>query len=426
MPKTIRRLASGSAGVLAVLLCSPLSAADQAPAPVPVTPELLRMAHDEFLRCGQMAVQAGKAPPPKTLNDAKSVLGVNCMTEYNLLVSLVEVAVGRRPTIEEINQGFDSSATLLMAPSATVRATAAEEKSAKSGEATTAAQASPASCKGSVKKGLKAYNAGSFETALCHWLPKARAGDAAAQNNMGLLFERGLTADTPRSDEQAAAWFRLAAEQGLTMAMRNLAGVHVRRGASGDEETARSWIALADATDAQNRLIQEQQRAQALAILAAGLACALGGCTTPATTYAAPTPSLGYERPRSPGATAYRPLDLGDPMARVRAGSNPMGSSRLGVPGRLPLPAGSSVPAMRLCPDGSYVAGTCHMAPDGTYLGGPARVAPDGSYVEQGRVRVTPNGGYVGGNGRMILCPDGTYVTGERCVMAPNGKYIGQ
>jgi hypothetical protein len=382
MSQNLRRFGTGATGLLAAIMGSSAAVAMQA-APVPVTPELLRMANDEFLKCGQMAVQATKAPPPKTLNEAKSILGVNCMAEYNMLIDLTEAWAGRRPLIEDINKTFDFAATLIMAPAVPARATEAQDKPVPPAAVTAARQAPPASCRGSVRKGLKAYNAGSFDTALCHWLPKAQAGDAAAQNNIGLLFERGLTADTPQSDEQAAAWFRLAANQGETMAMRNLAGVQARLGR---QDEARAWIDLADATDAQNRLVREQQRAQAFAILAAGLACALGGCSAPAPAYAPPAVSVDYGARRNSSSTA----------------------------------------GMWMCPDGSYVSGACHMAPDGTYLRGPAQLAPNGRYVEQGNLRMTPKGDWIGGKGQMLMCPDGTYVTGTRCVMTPNGKYIGQ
>jgi hypothetical protein len=412
MPQTFRRFGASATALLAAILCGSAAGAMQAAA-APDIPELLRMANDEFLKCGQTAVQAGKAPPPKTLNDAKSILGVNCMTEYNLLIELTAAWAGRRPSIEDVNKTFDFAATLIMAPAGPARATQTQDKSVQPTTVTTVRQAPPESCKGSVKKGLKAYNAGSFDTALCHWLPKARSGDAAAQNNMGLLFERGLTADTPRSDEQAAAWFRLAADRGDTMAMRNLAGAQTRMGRP---DEARAWIDLADATDARNRLLRQQQREQALAILAAGLACALGGCAAPAPVYAPPAVSVDYGVRRPAGAAPFRPLDPG-----LGLGSSRIGSSGVGRRG-----SSSSSGGTRLCPDGSYVSGTCHMTPDGGYLGGPARMAPDGSYVEQGRVRMSPNGNYLGGNGRMLMCPDGTYVTGTRCVLTPNGKYIGQ
>lgn len=85
----------------------------------------------------------------------------------------------------------------------------------------------------------------------------------------------------------------------------------------------------------------------------------------------------------------------------------------------------STSPTMMMCPDGSYVYGTCNMAPDGSYVGGTPTMAPDGSYVT-GSPRMAPNGSYVGGSGNVILCPDGSYVAGRNCVMTPSGGYIGR
>ncbi len=88
-----------------------------------------------------------------------------------------------------------------------------------------------------------------------------------------------------------------------------------------------------------------------------------------------------------------------------------------------------------LCPNGQYVnTGPCTLCPDGSYIGGGGRctLAPDGKYVN-GTPRLTPNGGYVGGNGPTqpqqqptTLCPDGSYVAGKTCVLMPNGRYIGK
>lgn len=125
-------------------------------------------------------------------------------------------------------------------------------------------------CKGSTAKGLTAYNAGKYDEALCHWLPKARAGDAAAQNNLGVLFENGLTTLTPRSDEQAAEWYLLAARQSYALAMHNLARVQTRLGHA---DSAQSWLSLAAANQRQ-QVLNEQQ---ALGVLSYSLGCAIGG-----------------------------------------------------------------------------------------------------------------------------------------------------
>ncbi len=137
-------------------------------------------------------------------------------------------------------------------------------------------------CKGSVKKGLKAHQSGDYETALCHWLPKAQAGDAAAQNNMGVLFEQGLAAQTPQSDSNAADWFILAAQQGFVPAMQNLAAVQMRNGLV---EQANSWVASAAATTAAAQQQRQLAWAEAISSVGAAIGCAVGGCvgSSPAT-----------------------------------------------------------------------------------------------------------------------------------------------
>ena len=78
--------------------------------------------------------------------------------------------------------------------------------------------------------------------------------------------------------------------------------------------------------------------------------------------------------------------------------------------------------AQTLCPDGSYVGGSCSLAPDGTYVGGKPKLAPDGTYVG-GKPTLAPDGSYVGGKPR--LAPDGTYVGGDPA-LAPDGSYVGE
>jgi TPR repeat protein len=49
---------------------------------------------------------------------------------------------------------------------------------------------------------------------------RAAAGDAGAQNNLGLRYANGRA--VPQDDAEAARWFRLAADQGVASAQRNL------------------------------------------------------------------------------------------------------------------------------------------------------------------------------------------------------------
>lgn len=103
---------------------------------------------------------------------------------------------------------------------------------------------------------------------------------------------------------------------------------------------------------------------------------------------------------------------------------SPKPSSDPSITDRLRLGASSSSKSpATLCPDGSYVSGTCGMAPDGSYVSGRPTMAPNGKWVG-GSPQITPNGSYVEGR-TQTMCPDGTYVGGSRCALTPNGTYVG-
>jgi hypothetical protein len=267
--------------------------------------------------------------------------------------------------------------------------------------------------KGSVRKGLEAYSAGDFDTALCHWLPKARQGDPAAQNNMGLLFESGLTASTPKSDNEAANWFALAARQGLVVAMPNLARVQLRLGYRneamtwlnlgarwGDTSSTAMLTQLGEVAPIPDLFMARQEsQAQLGAALGQVIGCAVGG--------GCPANPVGVYTPTIPSAGVMQA------QAPARSGSGSSASMATGA-------------KMNMCPDGSYVFGdSCHLAPDGTFVGGRPVMAPDGSFVS-GRPTLTPAGNFVGGTGKTTLCPDGSWVGGTRCKLMPNGMYIGE
>ena len=62
---------------------------------------------------------------------------------------------------------------------------------------------------------------------------------------MGTLYASGLGA--PQNDARAAHWFRLAAEQGDTVAQERLAEIYAEgRGVEQDEREARRWRRLAE------------------------------------------------------------------------------------------------------------------------------------------------------------------------------------
>ena len=69
-------------------------------------------------------------------------------------------------------------------------------------------------------KGLTAAQSGDFATALKEWKPLAEEGNAAAQNNLGLMYHNGW--GVPQDDKEAVYWYRLAVEQGYATAQYNL------------------------------------------------------------------------------------------------------------------------------------------------------------------------------------------------------------
>jgi len=69
---------------------------------------------------------------------------------------------------------------------------------------------SPTPTSGDFQKGLNAYKSGDYATALREWKPLAEQGNASAQKNMGVMYERGH--GVPQNDKTAVKWYRLAAE----------------------------------------------------------------------------------------------------------------------------------------------------------------------------------------------------------------------
>ena len=67
---------------------------------------------------------------------------------------------------------------------------------------------------------MTAAQSGDFATALKEWKPLAEEGNAAAQNNLGLMYHNGW--GVPQDDKEAVYWYRLAVEQGYATAQYNL------------------------------------------------------------------------------------------------------------------------------------------------------------------------------------------------------------
>jgi TPR repeat protein len=93
-------------------------------------------------------------------------------------------------------------------------------------------------------KGLKAYNAGDYQTALQEWRPLAEQGNLDAQTNLGLMYYKGMS--VPQDYAEALKWYRLAAEQGVAVAQKNLGYLYDRGiGVSHDYAEALKWYRLA-------------------------------------------------------------------------------------------------------------------------------------------------------------------------------------
>ena len=89
--------------------------------------------------------------------------------------------------------------------------------------------------------GAKAFRAKDYAAALTAWQPLADAGHLRAQFGIGVIYEEGGVGIAPDLD-QAAAWYREAAEQGLADAQFNLGNLYrTGRGVDKDPRRAVVW-----------------------------------------------------------------------------------------------------------------------------------------------------------------------------------------
>jgi len=80
-----------------------------------------------------------------------------------------------------------------------------------------------------------------FGKAIELWKPLADRGNAAAQNNLGVMYELGH--GLPKDYAQAVVWFRKAAQQGHAAAEFNLGYMYANgEGLSKDEAQAKVWF----------------------------------------------------------------------------------------------------------------------------------------------------------------------------------------
>ena len=102
---------------------------------------------------------------------------------------------------------------------------------------------------------FEAFDGGNVTQAFEIFRDLAVSGDAAAQHNVGVLYECGLPY---RDDEKAEQWYRVSAEQGLADAQYQLAAILASDAMAGEIEAgdldkgerfteAYKWLLLADA-----------------------------------------------------------------------------------------------------------------------------------------------------------------------------------
>jgi len=94
-------------------------------------------------------------------------------------------------------------------------------------------------------KGLDAYNAGDYATAINEWKPLAEQGDNVAQLGVGILYDKGGNG-VLQDSAKAVKWWRLSAEQGNVNAQANLGIMYsTGRGALKDYSEAIKWLRAA-------------------------------------------------------------------------------------------------------------------------------------------------------------------------------------
>ena len=94
-----------------------------------------------------------------------------------------------------------------------------------------------------VDKGLAAYNAGDYTTALKEWTPLAKAENKGAQNGLGVMYKNGN--GVPQNYKETVKWYMLAAEQGDRWAQYDLGNVF--RDSIQDNTVAHMWFNIASA-----------------------------------------------------------------------------------------------------------------------------------------------------------------------------------
>ena len=117
-------------------------------------------------------------------------------------------------------------------------------------------------CAGPLEDGLAAYQRGDYATAYQLLSPLAEQGQAAAQFDLGLLFENGL--GVAQDQAAAARWYMKAAEQGHAEAQYNVALLYEKgSGLPLDLDKARYWYRKVMAnSQAEGETLETKRRAR--------------------------------------------------------------------------------------------------------------------------------------------------------------------
>jgi len=170
-----------------------------------------------------------------------------------------------------------------------------------------------------------AYAAGNFERAAAELRPLAEDGDALAQHNLGVMYQKGIGVAKDR--DEAMRWYRRAAEAGVASSQYNLGLMYESgKGAARNPAEARKWFELAAAqghAKARRRLDSLVARSTA----------------APAPSTPPPPPS-----PKPPAAAAPAPRAFAPPALPPAAASESEAPLPAATPPPRPAPPTGSAP----------------------------------------------------------------------------------
>jgi hypothetical protein len=125
--------------------------------------------------------------------------------------------------------------------------------------------ASEPSAGGAFAAGVRAFDQGRHQEAVALWLPLAEQGVPAAQFNLAVMYEQGL--GVPKSDVEAARWFRAAAERGDVGAQLKIGSLYEQgAGVARDLDSAGFWYGEAAKGGAKDADAARQARARLAAL----------------------------------------------------------------------------------------------------------------------------------------------------------------